>query len=360
MMKKRGTEKLSISKVIIYVLLIVILIIVVIAGPKKMGTLFEQTGGKIDEFFVWLGLRDDDISEDRCYIEKASKFTNGPEILNYFGASHDDSEMKVCSYWCRLNIRGSKDWDGAYLVERKKEGVVFSKWRSDLPEKDRKYVRLDYKTLGKTELFERELYLAMVDRVSNLEIAYEEGGVEEVHKGWLGNRGIGSWMGKSWAKWYWGKEESKEYDKYCLWEYVNESDSWIHWLCTNAVIKEGGTRYEIYNALRMTFASSNKLSFNEKDYSMNFKRLKDGVKRPMVFVEIGGKRYGIVSEAQETKDFEGNVVSANYSFYELKGEDWKRFDINEKYYLYVSDSYVEEMKGYAKIRDDFLLENCRI
>ncbi len=169
MISKRGTEKLSISKVIIYVLLIVILIIVVIAGPKKMGTLFEQTGGKIDEFFVWLGLRDDDISEERCYIEKASKFINGREILDYFGANHDTSEVKVCSYWCRLNIRGSKNWDGAYLVERKDDGVHFSIWRGDLPEEDRKYMRLDYKTLGKAEEYERELYLAMVDKVSNLE-----------------------------------------------------------------------------------------------------------------------------------------------------------------------------------------------
>jgi len=333
----------------------VILIIVIIAGPKKMGTLFEQTGGKVDEFFIWLGLRDDDDPIERCYIEKVSKFINGPEILDYFKFDNDNTEVKVCKTWCRANLGGSKDMDGTYLIDRDENGINFSIWRSDLPEKDRKYYRLDYKTLGEAEEVERNIYLAMVEKVKNLEVTYSEGDTETDYVGWLGHAGVGSMVGEKWATWYWGAEED---DDYCLWEYVHKTDKWEHWPCGNTVIKEGGTRHETYNALKGALYF-NRLTFIEKKvYYLNLERPPIKIGRPMVTTEIGGKKYGVVSESQETKDFNGNAITASYTFYKFEGKAWKRFDIDKEYYLYVPESYVDGMKDYAKIRDDLLMENC--
>ena len=373
MIKKKGATQLSLSKVIIYVLLAVILVIVILAGPKKMGTLFDQVGGSVDEFLVWLGLRGDDVADDLCYVEKASKFKGGPELLEHLGATDDKSEVKICRTWCKLMLRGAEgNMDSAYYIQ---DGKFFA-WTSS-----EKYQNIDYKTLTPEKEMQRELYQAMVEKAKNLKVKSLDDDDEFVDA-WWGWRGLASRMGwkpykeidengeHGWGlTFYYGHAES---DGFCLWDVVDNDKPDVggkktHWPCASPTMAAPGNRRKIYNLMKSALAlPQNQLHFRGVDYSFYIKAKPRGGKSTILAVKIGNEYLGLEASSQTTKDYWNEDVTVEYTLWKYnsytKKWQWAMIDTNYQVYLpEIKENHKKQlgnMRNYAKIQT-FLRSNCR-
>jgi len=360
---KRGV---MVRTIILLVLALLVLVLVVLAVTGKLTPLLERMGGAADYVAVLIGLRDDDKPLERCFSEKVGSLLGGDEFMEYFEFDPKVSEVKICETWCRAGLGGSSSMDGTYLVEfNKNREMNFSIWDKTI-DKNGAYKGLDYKTVGDDEKFERELYLAMREKVKDLKVVL--GG--EVYDAWLGDAGIGSQFGNDDGSiFYYGQDRSKSI---CLLESEKGvSGKWIRWDCDSADLKKGEVRYEFYRALsNSVYLQDNGLTFRDKQYGLGLEDKYDDVRfvyggvkasdrfdRPFVYVDIDGKKYGIASEYQETKDSEGAKVSAGYTFYVYENGVWRKQGIDESYYLYVSEA-TGYMKDLGKIKT-FLGENCR-
>jgi hypothetical protein len=365
---KRGV---MVRTIIITVLAVFLLILVIYGvGQGQLMPLFERVGARFDDAAIWIGLKDDDSSRG-CFSDKVIHFEGGEKLANELELDREVSVMKVCKDWCRAGIGDSGSLDGTYLAEfDKNNDMSFSVWRGAKPSGEAGlYIPLGTEVFGEVEKFNRELYLAMVDKVKNLKVWHDDAW----HDARLGDWGIISNFGRDVGDYRSGTTGPRDYvyghkrdDGICLMIEPNYNNQpWIEWKCKN----DGEAGEELlsgmYHSLKnFHYYNVNNVTFRGKSYRFVLnERLSSGLikvdlNEPFISLEIGDTKYAVISRWQTSWIGAGidPVRSEHwFTFYINDGNGWVEQKMDKQYYLYAP--VTKKMEGLGKIRD-FMEENC--